>query len=111
MHFCLRFIMLTALTLSCLDLVACSFPPRLYRMDIQQGSNIDPEMISRLRPGMTKEAVQGILGTPTIRHILDTDRFDYYYSLKSGMSGKFIEKHFTVFFRNNRVVNWTCEAI
>ena len=35
-----------------------------YRMVIQQGNFISQEMVAQLKPGMTKEQVRFVLGTP-----------------------------------------------
>lgn len=86
------------------SLVGCTFPPRIYKIDIRQGNCISEEMKCSIKQGMTKAQVQDILGTPALNHCLNTDRWDYYYYFKPGMGGQTIEKHFTVFFRNDRVV-------
>lgn len=106
MNTSLRILMLTVLGLACLGLSACNFPPRFYRMDVQQGSDVTPEMVSKLKKGMSKDQVQNILGTPTLTHVLDTERWDYYYSLVPGTGGPKIERHFSVFFNGNRVAYW-----
>lgn len=107
MMFRFRFPMLAAFTIVCLALSGCSkFPPRFYRMDVQQGSDVTSEMVRKLKKGMTKEQVQETLGTPTLTHFFDADRWDYYYSLVPGSGAKKIEKHFSVFFKNNRVTHW-----
>lgn len=111
MRFLFRLSMLTVFGAACLGISACTFPPRLYRMDVQQGSDITPEMVKRLRRGMSKEQVIEILGSPTLTHALDRDRWDYYFSLKPGMGGPFVEKHFTVFFSNNRLTNWSSDCV
>ena len=50
-----------------------------YRMVIQQGNFISQEMVSQLKPGMTKEQVRFILGTPMVTDIFHSDRWDYVY--------------------------------
>ena len=40
--------------------------PIVYKMEIQQGNEIDSEMLLKLKPGMTKSQVKFILGTPLI---------------------------------------------
>jgi outer membrane protein assembly factor BamE len=111
MQLYLRIIILTVLGIACLGSIACSnFPPRLYRLDIRQGNDITPEMVSKLRPGMTKEQVVEILGSPTLSHALNVDRFDYYYFFKPGKGGAIVEKHFSVFFKNERVLRWSSQA-
>src|SRR5687767_9641374 len=63
---------------------ACNSVPRIpgitpYRMEIQQGNFVSQEMVSQLRPGMTKEQVRFILGTPMVTDIFHSDRWDYIY--------------------------------
>jgi outer membrane protein assembly factor BamE len=95
------------LAVSCLGLISCSgFPPRIYRMDVQQGNAITADMVSSLKKGMSKAAVQDIMGTPALTHSLNANRWDYYYFLKPGDGSKIIEKHFSVFFKGDHLVNW-----
>ncbi len=108
MQYFLRIFFITSLALLCLNFTACSgFPPRIYRIDIRQGNDISDEMVARLRVGMSKEQVIGILGSPTLSHALNTNRFDYYYYFKPGMGGDIVEKHFAVFFKGGRVIRWS----
>lgn len=62
-------------------LAACSVPQLItpYRMDIQQGNYLSQEMVSQLRPGMTREQVRFVLGTPLLTDIFHADRWDYVY--------------------------------
>ena len=65
-------------------LAGCSYVPRIpgitpYRMEIQQGNYVSQEMVSQLKPGMTKEQVRFILGTPLVTDIFHSDRWDYVY--------------------------------
>src|SRR5256714_9522502 len=62
----------------------CNFVPRIpgitpYRMEIQQGNFVSQEMVAQLKPGMTKEQVRFILGTPMVTDIFHSDRWDYVY--------------------------------
>lgn len=62
-------------------LAACSAPSlvRPYRMEIQQGNYVSQEMVSQLKPGMSKEQVRFVLGTPLVTDIFHADRWDYVY--------------------------------
>ena len=40
--------------------------PLLYKIDIQQGNVIEQDMINKLKPGMDKNQVKFIMGTPVI---------------------------------------------
>lgn len=99
-----RTLMLSLFTLACLGLTACSFPPRIYRMDVRQGNYITQEMTNKLKVGMSKEAVRELMGTPALTRFFEQDRWDYYYSLKPGNGKPLQKKAITVFFKNNHVV-------
>lgn len=82
-------------------LAACSTVPRIvneYRIDVQQGNVLSQEMVSQLRPGLTKDQVRFVLGTPVLTDMFHANRWDYFYWLKKGDSGKVETRRFTVFF-------------
>ena len=54
-----------------------------YRMVIQQGNFISQEMVEQLKPGMTKEQVRFVLGTPLVTDIFHADRWDYVFYRES----------------------------
>ena len=70
-----------ALAAAVLATSACGVPriPGItpYKMDIQQGNLLTQEQVSRLKPGMSKEEVRLILGTPLLTDIFHADRWDY----------------------------------
>ncbi len=73
-----------------------------YRMVIQQGNFISQEMVSQLKPGMTREQVRFILGTPLVTDIFHADRWDYvFYRLMS--DGKREQRNLTVVFEKDRL--------
>lgn len=72
-----------------LSLGACQNVPMLpglstYRIDIQQGNVVTQEMVDKLKPGMTRQQVRFILGTPPIVDPFRQDRWDYVYYYKKG---------------------------
>jgi len=62
---------------------ACAVPKFMqpYRMDIQQGNFVTQDMVSQLKPGMSKEQVRYILGTPLLTDVFHAERWDYVYYL------------------------------
>jgi outer membrane protein assembly factor BamE len=58
-------------------LAGCFLVP--HKIDMQQGNYVDQEMVSKLRPGMTRSQVRFILGTPLINDPFHPDRWDYVY--------------------------------
>src|SRR5258706_4340478 len=47
-----------------------------YRMEIQQGNFLSQEAITKLKPGMSRDEVKLILGTPLLTDIFHADRWD-----------------------------------
>lgn len=44
---------------------------------------IEQEQVEQLKPGITKEQVVFLMGTPLIKDIFRDNRWDYVYSLKT----------------------------
>lgn len=89
----------TALVLC--TLTACSSVPHLvteYRIDVQQGNVLTQEMVSQLRPGLSKDQVRFILGTPVLVDMFHANRWDYFYWLKKGNSREAETRRFSAFF-------------
>ena len=77
--------------------------PGVYRIDIPQGNIVTQEMVDQLRPGLTKQQVSFILGTPIVRDTFNQDRWDYLYSFQPG-GGERAQEVLSVFFENNELV-------
>jgi len=58
--------------------------PGVYRIDIQQGNDVNQEMINKLKPGMNKKQVSYIMGTPLLIDTFHPQRWDYIYSFHPG---------------------------
>jgi len=85
----------------------CGYVPRIpgvtpYRIEIQQGNYISQEMTAQLKPGMTKEQVRFILGTPMVTDIFHSDRWDYVYWRESP-AGAREQRKLTVLFEQGQL--------
>jgi outer membrane protein assembly factor BamE len=85
----------------------CSYVPRIpgitpYRMEIQQGNFVSQEMVSQLKPGMTREQVRFILGTPMVTDIFHSERWDYVYWRESS-DGRREQRKLTVLFEKGQL--------
>ena len=60
-----------------------------YRIDIQQGNVVTQDMVAKLKPGMSRQQVRFVLGTPPIVDPFHQDRWDYVYYLNK--AGKVVE--------------------
>lgn len=80
--------------------VASAITP--YRIDIRQGNYITQEMVAQLKPGMTRDQVRFILGTPLVADIFHAERWDYIYSFRPGR-GEMQLRRLAVFFEDNKL--------
>jgi outer membrane protein assembly factor BamE len=74
-----------------------------YRMVIQQGNFISQEMVAQLKPGMTKEQVRFVLGTPLVTDIFHADRWDYVF-YREQPNHKREQRNLSVIFENEKLV-------
>jgi outer membrane protein assembly factor BamE len=105
----LRSALMTALMLS---LGACSIQQTRdsriaelepYKIEVRQGNWITPEMVAQLKPGMSREQVRFVLGSPLLSDVFHADRWDYVYAFRSS-KGVQQEQRFTVFFSQGKLV-------
>jgi len=73
-----------------------------YRMDIQQGNYVTQEMVSQLKPGMSKEQVRFVMGTPLLTDIFHAERWDYVYYLDRQQQPK-EQRRLAVYFQDGRL--------
>ena len=76
--------------------------PGVYRIDIQQGSIVDNEMLARLKPGMDKNQVQFIMGTPPLVDPFHTHRWEYVYTFSKGGRQR-EQRHITLHFEDDKL--------
>lgn len=74
-----------------------------YRMEIQQGNFIMQENISQLRPGMTRDQVRFVLGSPLVVDVFHSDRWDYVFQRQLEFSKGIEQRKLTVFFENDKL--------
>jgi outer membrane protein assembly factor BamE len=81
-----------------------------YRIEIQQGNFVSQEMVSQLKPGMTREQVRFVLGTPLVADIFHADRWDYpYYRDVPGKPRE--QRKFSVFFEDGKLARVTGDVV
>ena len=97
---------LFAVSVSLVALSGCGVPriPGItpYKPEIQQGNYLSQETIAQVKPGMSREQVRFILGTPLITPIFHADRWDYIY-WREDERGKRSERRIALFFVDNKL--------
>jgi len=100
----MRYIIIISLILV---LASCSWAPnlsylglpRVHKVDIPQGNFIEQDQINQLRPGMNKQQVRFIMGTPMLDDSFHANRWDYIYRFKPGY-GEIDAKQATLYFND-----------
>ena len=96
-------VLMSALLPACKSIDAPKVPGITpYRMVIQQGNFISQEMVAQLKPGMTKEQVRFVLGTPLVTDIFHAERWDYVF-FRETPNGKREQRNLSVVFENGKL--------
>ena len=97
-------------------LAACSGAPVItsvltpYRIDVRQGNFVTQEMVAQLKPGLSREQVRFILGTPLVADMFHVDRWDYVYRFQPGR-GEPQQRRLAVFFQDNKLTRVTGDVV
>jgi len=71
-----------------------------HKLEIRQGNLITPEMLARVKVGMSQSQVKTLLGTPLVNDPMHTNRWDYVYRFTQ--EGKLMdEKRLALYFEND----------
>ena len=74
-----------------------------HRMEIQQGNYVTQEMIAKLQPGMTRDQVRFVLGTPLVADAFHEDRWDYMFRRQRANSKEIEQRRIVIFFDDGRL--------
>jgi len=53
-----------------------------YRIDVMQGNVITKELAANVKPGMSREQVRDVLGSPLLTSAFHADRWDYVFTMR-----------------------------
>lgn len=71
-----------------------------YKVDVVQGNFVSSEQVALLRPGMPRQTVRDLLGTPLLQDVFHANRWDYVFTFKrSGQEPQ--RRRVTVFFQDD----------
>ena len=74
----------------------------MHVIEVQQGTIITPEMVAQLKPGMTRNQVKFVMGTPPITDPFRHDRWDYIYTLTQNHR-EVQHRHIALFFEGDQL--------
>lgn len=74
-----------------------------YKVEVVQGNFVSREQVEALQPGMSRQHVREILGTPLVASMFHADRWEYVFTIKrQGVQEQ--SRKLTVFFEGERFV-------
>lgn len=72
-----------------------------YRAEVVQGNFVSHEQVEALKPGMSRQQVREILGTPLMTSLFHGNRWEYVFTIRrQGVADQ--SRHLTVFFDGDR---------
>jgi outer membrane protein assembly factor BamE len=81
-----------------------------YKIEIQQGNVVTKDMVDKLQPGMTRNQVRFVLGTPLLVDPFRTDRWDYIYTLNK-KGERIDQRQLKVYFKDDKMVRYDGDAV
>ena len=87
-------------TASVLTLGACH---AIYRPDVQQGNLLIGKNVSELKPGLTKQQVVALLGSPSVVSPFNANQWNYVATMQR-RGGTIKERTLTLYFDNDTLV-------
>ena len=103
----MRKILIPALFLCLSAISSCT----AYRPMIQQGNILEPDQISKLKPGMNKRQVTFVMGTPLLEDPFHKNRWDYVHTLEPSNSKKITFQRLTLYFDKDTLVRIDTSAL
>ena len=69
-----------------------------YRVEVVQGNFVSREQVESLKPGLSRQQVRELLGTPLVTSVFHADQWDYVFTLRrQGLEPQ--TRKLTVFFK------------
>ncbi|MCW8933043.1 MAG: outer membrane protein assembly factor BamE [Gammaproteobacteria bacterium] len=79
--------------------------PRVHKVDVPQGNVVEQNQVNQLRPGMNKQQVRFVMGTPMLDDSFHANRWDYIYRFKPGYGDTEFKQATLYFNENEKLVN------
>ncbi|WP_275286623.1 outer membrane protein assembly factor BamE [Halomonas elongata] len=76
----------------------------VYKRDLAQGNLVTADMAEQLQPGMTRQQVVNLMGSPMLEAPFDAQQWDYVYRLDEAYGG-IEQRRLTLTFQGNRLAD------
>ncbi len=81
-----------------------------FRLDIAQGNYLTSDTLERVRPGMQRQDVRFILGSPLLLDPFHPNRWDYIFRFERG-TGEAVTRRVTIHFEGDQVGRIEADAL
>jgi outer membrane protein assembly factor BamE len=81
-----------------------------YRVEVVQGNVVTKEQTALLRPGLTRNQVRDLLGTPLITSVFHAQRWDYAFTIRR-QGTQPLQRHVSVFFENDVMTRYEADEL
>ena len=81
-----------------------------YRVEVVQGNVVTKEQFAVLRPGMSRNQVREVLGTPLISSVFHAQRWDYAFTIRR-QGAQPLQRHVSVFFENDLLARFEADEL
>lgn len=76
----------------------------VYKRDLAQGNLVTQDMVGQLQPGMSRDQVRAVMGTPLLEGPFDASQWDYLFRLDEAYGGV-DQRRVTLTFEGERLVD------
>ncbi len=81
-----------------------------YRLEVVQGNVVTQEMVAQLRPGLSRDQVRSLLGSPLLADLFHADRWDYVFTIRrQGTAPQ--QRRVSVFFKGDLLDRHEADAL
>ncbi|MEO8300051.1 MAG: outer membrane protein assembly factor BamE [Burkholderiales bacterium] len=81
-----------------------------YRIEVVQGNVVTAEMAANLAPGLTRDQVRSVLGSPLLADLFHNDRWDYVFIIRR-QGATYQQRRVTVYFSDDRVSRFEADSL
>jgi len=81
-----------------------------YEIDVVQGNVVTEEIMAQIQPGLRRNQVREILGSPLLADVFHGDRWDYVFTIRrQGVPPQ--QRAVTIFFENDLVERFEADSL
>jgi len=84
--------------------------PGVYKIRVEQGNVIKQDMVDQLKPGMSRDQVEYIMGTALLKDSFNSDRWDYIYTLRRGETLQ-QKNRMSIYFKDGKLTHFSGDFV